>query len=99
MKDRPIAGIDTKKIARRTDGYSGADLAHVAETAAERAMIDSVQSGNVRMIEMADLEVALGEVRPSIGPWLDTARNVAMFANASGEYDDLLQYLKKRKLA
>ena len=49
------------------------------------------------MIEMADLLVALKEVRPSIGPWLDTARNVAQFANEDGTYDDLLGYLRTRK--
>jgi SpoVK/Ycf46/Vps4 family AAA+-type ATPase len=98
LKDRPVAGIELGKLAARTDGYSGADLAHLCETAAERAMLDSVQSGSVRMIGMADFEYALGDVRPSIGPWLDTARNVAMFANSAGEYDDLLAYLKKRKL-
>jgi AAA+ superfamily predicted ATPase len=98
LRGRPVAGIDLRSIARRTDGYSGADLAHVCETAAERAMLDSASTGVVRMIEMRDLEAALAEVRPSIGPWLDTARNVAMFANASGEYDDLLAYLKKRRL-
>jgi hypothetical protein len=50
------------------------------------------------MIEMRDIEAALTEVRPSIGPWLESARNVAMFANEAGAYDDLLDYLKKRKL-
>ena len=52
--------------------------------------MDSARSGTVRMIGMRDLEAALREVRPSVGPWLETARNVALFANASGEYDDLL---------
>ena len=28
LKGRPIASIDAAKLARRTDGYSGADLAH-----------------------------------------------------------------------
>ena len=51
------------------------------------------------MIAMRDLERALGEVKPSIGAWLETARNVALFANESGDYDDLLAYLKRRKLA
>jgi hypothetical protein len=30
---------------------------------------------------------------------LQTARNVAEFANADGSYDDLLTYLRARKLA
>ena len=49
------------------------------------------------MIEMRDLEAAARELRPSVGPWMDTARNVAQFANDSGSYDDLLVYLKGRR--
>jgi AAA+ superfamily predicted ATPase len=98
LRDRPVAGIDLRKLAKRTDGYSGADLAHACETAAERAMIDAARTGSVRMIDMADFDAALQEVRPSIGPWFDTARNVALFANEGGAYDELLGYLKKRRL-
>ena len=98
LKDRPVAGVDLGKLARATDGYSGADLAHVCESAAEMALMDSARTGSVRMIQMRDLEVALQQVGPSVGPWLESARNVALFANASGDYDDLLTYLKRRKL-
>jgi hypothetical protein len=51
------------------------------------------------MIGMGDLEEALKEVKPSTGPWFAAARNVAMFANEGGVYDDLLAYLKKHRLA
>jgi SpoVK/Ycf46/Vps4 family AAA+-type ATPase len=98
LRDRPVARVDTRKLARRTDGYSGADLAYVCETAAEKALLDSARSGSARMIETKDLEQAAAEVKPSIGPWLDTARNVAQFANEGGAYDDLLSYLRKRRL-
>jgi SpoVK/Ycf46/Vps4 family AAA+-type ATPase len=98
LRDRPIANIDTQKLVDRTDGYSGADLAHVCETAAEHALLDSARSGTVRMIEMRDLEAAVAEVQPSIGPWLQTAKNVAQFANQDGSYDELLAYLRKRRL-
>jgi SpoVK/Ycf46/Vps4 family AAA+-type ATPase len=99
LAGRPIEGIDVARLAKQTDGYSGADLAHLCDTAAEAALLDSARSGTVRMIGMRDLEGALSEVKPSIGPWLETARNVALFANESGDYDDLLAYLKRRKLA
>ena len=95
LRHRPVEGIDTRKLAKRTEGFSGADLAHVCESAAELALLDSVETGNVRMIQMNDLEAALAEIRPSIGPWLDTARNVALYANESGEYDDLAKFLRK----
>jgi SpoVK/Ycf46/Vps4 family AAA+-type ATPase len=98
LKDRPIAAIDTPKLAARTEGYTGADIAHVCNTAAERAIIDSARSGEIRMIEMRDLEAALSEVRPSSGPWFQTARNVALFANQDGSYDELAEYIKNRRL-
>jgi SpoVK/Ycf46/Vps4 family AAA+-type ATPase len=98
LKDRPVAGIDLAKLAKQTDGYSGADIAHICETAAERALLDSVRRGEPRMIGTPDLEAAIGEVKPSLGAWFDTARNVALFANENGSYDDLAAYLRKRRL-
>lgn len=97
VRDRPIGGIDVGLLARRTDGFSGADLAHLVDVAAEGAMLDAAASGVIRLIEMGDFDRALREVRPSVRPWLETARNVAMFANAAGEYDELVTYLKKRR--
>jgi SpoVK/Ycf46/Vps4 family AAA+-type ATPase len=47
---------------------------------------------------LRDFERALTEVRPSTAPWFATARNVALFANEGGTYDELATYLKKRKL-
>jgi AAA+ superfamily predicted ATPase len=98
LKDRPVAGIDLAKLARLTDGYSGADIAHICETAAERALMDSVRQGEPRMIGTPDLEAAISEVKPSLNAWFDTARNVALFANEGGTYDDLAAYLRKRRL-
>jgi SpoVK/Ycf46/Vps4 family AAA+-type ATPase len=98
LKDRPVAGIDLAKLAKQTDGYSGADIAHICETAAERALMDSVRLGEPRMIGTPDLEAAIAEVKPSLGAWFDTARNVALFANEGGTYDDLAAYLRKRRL-
>ncbi|MBV9094587.1 MAG: tetratricopeptide repeat protein [Streptosporangiaceae bacterium] len=98
LRERPVVGVDLAKLARQTDGYSGADIAHVCETAAERALLDSVRRGEPRMIAMPDLEAAVAEVRPSLGAWFDTARNVALFANDGGSYDDLAAYLRRRRM-
>jgi AAA+ superfamily predicted ATPase len=98
LKDRPVAGIDLGRLAGQTDGYSGADIAHICETAAERALMDSVRRGEPRMIGTPDLEAAIAEVKPSLGAWFEVARNVALFANEGGSYDDLAAYLRKRRL-
>jgi SpoVK/Ycf46/Vps4 family AAA+-type ATPase len=98
LLDRPIASIDVQRLAALSDGLSGADIAHVCETAAEKALVDAMRSSDLRMIEMRDLEAALGEVRPSLGSWFETARNVVTFAGRDGSYDDLRDYMKKHKL-
>jgi AAA+ superfamily predicted ATPase len=99
LRERPVANIDLRKIVGATEDFSGADLAHLCDSAAEHAMHDSIMTGDVRMIEQRDFDLALREVRPSTGPWMSAARNVAMFANESGTYDELAAYLKKRKFA
>jgi len=98
LRSRPVAGIQLASLAARTDGFSAADIAHICESAAELALLDSARTGQVRMIGQDDLLTALGQVRPSLGPWFDSARNVALFANEGGSYDDLAAYLRQRKL-
>jgi ATP-dependent Zn protease len=73
LRDRPIAGVDTGVLARMTSGYSGADLAFVCESAAERALLDSVRTGRPRMIQMSDLEAAVREVGEETGLVIDRA--------------------------
>jgi SpoVK/Ycf46/Vps4 family AAA+-type ATPase len=99
LKERPVAAIDLRRLAARSDGYSGADIAHVCESAAEKAMIEAVRSGGEpRLIEMRDLEAALAEVRPSLDAWFGVAKNVVSFGNTDGGYNDLRAYMKGRRL-
>jgi SpoVK/Ycf46/Vps4 family AAA+-type ATPase len=97
LRDRPLSGIDLTSIAKRTEGFSGADLAHVCDTATQLAMADSVRSGQVRPVTMTDVDAAIAQIRPSAGPWFETARNVVEFSNSEGTYDDLAKYLRRRK--
>ncbi|MEU4080874.1 AAA family ATPase [Streptomyces venezuelae] len=99
LRERPIEAVDLGKLVKATEDFSGADLAHVCETAAEAALLDSARSGSVRLISTKDLLTAAKQIKPSTEPWFAAARNVAMFANEGGLYDDLLAHLKrKRKL-
>ena len=50
------------------------------------------------MIGMDDLTAAVAEVRPSLSAWFETARNVALFANEGGLYDDLVAYMRTHRL-
>ncbi|MFD0169651.1 ATP-binding protein [Streptomyces decoyicus] len=97
LRERPIENVDLGKLVKATDGLSGADLAHVCEVAAEHALLDSARTGTVRLIGMKDLLTAAGQIAPSAEPWFASARNVAMYANDGGMYDDLVAYLKKKR--
>ena len=63
LAKRPLAPeVSVAQIAAATDGTSGADLAHLAETAAWQALKRSVKEGTEPEISVADLEIALAEL-------------------------------------
>ena len=97
LRQRPVENIKLADLAARTSGYSGADIAYACEVAAERALLAGVRSGEPRMIGMDDLTAAIAETSPSIGPWLETARNVVLFADQDGTYKELREFLKRAK--
>lgn len=98
LKSRPVEGIDMGYLVQCTNGFTGADLAHLVDSAVEFAMMDSLRSGNVRMVTMQDFRRALEQIRPSAGPWFITARNIVEYGNREGQYDDLAEYMKANNL-
>jgi len=98
LRDRPVESVDLNDLARRTQSLSGADIRFVCETAAEFAIEDSLTLGHARAITRQDLERAAATTTPSTRPWFDLARNFVTFANPSGEYDNLLEYMRRNTL-
>ena len=46
LKGLPVdPTVDTARLAARTEGFSGADLAHVCRTAAQSALVDAARTG------------------------------------------------------
>ncbi len=101
LRARPVGAVALDRVAAATEHFSGADLAHLCETAAEHAFADALASpgGGPGPIEQQHFDAALREVRPSTGAWFTGAANVARYANADGTYDELAAYLRRRKLA
>jgi SpoVK/Ycf46/Vps4 family AAA+-type ATPase len=98
-RERPVASdVDFPSIAARLDDYSGADVAHLCEAAAEFALEESLDAPEIRPIGPAHFKRAMKDVRASIRPWLETAKNHALFANDGGVYDELLEYLRARRI-
>ncbi len=96
MQNRPSApDIKYELLADKTSGYSGADLEHLIESAADEAIDESIESGTDTVIGFEHMRTALSESRSTTIEWLTTARNYARYANDGGRYDDVLAFLKK----
>ncbi|MCA9691879.1 MAG: AAA family ATPase [Myxococcales bacterium] len=96
LEDRPIAGrVDVSTLARKTSGFSGADLEQLVESAVDEAIEASLAAGAEVPVTDAHLKVALADTRPTTLEWLTTARNYARFANEGGQYDEVLTFLRK----
>lgn len=98
LDERPHDKIDFDKIAKDTDHFSGADMAHLVDSAAELALSDAIERGKVRPIDMNDFKKALREIRPSTRAWFDTAKNYAIYANEGGSYDPLIEFMREKKM-
>jgi SpoVK/Ycf46/Vps4 family AAA+-type ATPase len=97
LKGKPVGTIDSETIAKKTEGYSGADIDAIIDIAVEKKLEDSFKDGFPKPLETNDLISALKKHKPSTQEWFATAKNFATFANESGLYDDILTFLKVKK--
>lgn len=96
LRERPVSGpIDVAGLARNTSSFSGADLRHLVESAVDEAIDASLEKGEEVPLTMAHLKVALDDLKPTTLEWLTTARNYARYANEGGQYDDVLDFIKR----
>jgi transitional endoplasmic reticulum ATPase len=93
-KGKPMEEIDFDAVARKTEGFSGADLKAVIDVAIERKLQEAMKTGIPKPLTTKDLITAAGPLKPTTKEWFATARNYALYSNQGGIYDDILQYLK-----
>lgn len=96
-KGKPLEDFDPRDLAKRTDGFSGADLRAVFDQATEAALAEAMKKGSLIPVSGKMLAKAAKEVKPSTRKWFESAKNHALYANQSGFYDDVLVYLGLKK--
>lgn len=97
MQDKPAGKIDYELLAKQSQDFSGADLKAAIDIAIEEKLRESFEKGLPQPIENKDLLSAVKQIKPSTKEWFTTARNYALYANESGLYDEILEYLKIKK--
>jgi len=97
LRGKPVGEINYDTVAKKTDGFSGADLKAVVDLAVEEKLREAMKAGALRSLSEKDLIEAAKRHKPSVRDWFDTAKNYALYANQSGLYDDILTHLKITK--
>jgi len=97
LKEKPNDNIDYLKVANSIPDYSGADINAIVDIATEAKLVEAMETGNPQPIRTKDLLDAAKKHKASTIDWFTTAKNYAMFANQSGLYDSILEYLDKKK--
>jgi transitional endoplasmic reticulum ATPase len=92
---KPMQNVDFDAVAANTEGWSGADLEHLIDAAAELALTQSIARGAIEPISGAHVERARAKVKPTTREWFSTARNYAQYANEAGQYDDIADYIRR----
>jgi len=96
-KGKPLTDFDPADIAKRTEGFSGADLKAVFDLATEAALSEAMKKGTMVPVTGKMLVKATKDVKPSTKKWFESAKNHALYANQSGFYDDILTHLGIKK--
>lgn len=94
MEGKPQESIRFQKVASKTKGFSGADLKNLIDMTVEEKLRESMKKGRPMPIGTKDLLNAYSNLKPTTKEWFNTARNYALYANESGLYDEILNYLK-----
>lgn len=94
LKGKPVEEIDYDALAKKSDGFSGADLKGAVDTAIEKKLQVAIREGTPRPLSTKDLVAAVGATKASTREWFATARNYALYSNQGGTYDDILKYMK-----
>ncbi len=95
-KGKPVADVDYLQVAKKTEGFSGADLKAVVDQAVEAKLRQAMKTGKPTPLTTADFVAAAGILKPTTKEWFSTARNHALYANQGGMYDDILKFLRMK---
>jgi transitional endoplasmic reticulum ATPase len=96
LAGKPVSDIEHPQVAKRTEGFSGADLKAVVDRAIEAKLAQAMREGVPKPLATKDLLAAAAGLKPTTREWFSSARNYALYANQGGTYDEVLKYLDGR---
>ncbi|MGW5052620.1 ATP-binding protein [Actinokineospora sp. NPDC004072] len=90
------AEVDVAAVAAATEGFSGADLAHLTTSVLQQAMVESMDRGELVPVTTEAVLAAVGGIIPSTTSWFDQVAPVLEYGVDDGTFDQLRAYRVKR---
>jgi len=96
---RPIESLDYRQLAEASPFFSGADIEHIVELAAENVLDEVFSTGDESLlITQQILMETIASEKPSTMSWLKTIGDYVKYANQAGIYNEVEAYLSEHKL-
>ena len=92
LAKKPTDAVEVAKVAAATEGFSGADIAHVVKSALQEALTASMEAGAVLPVTTSALLRAAADVIPSTTAWFDQVAPVLEYGVDDGTFDQLRAY-------
>ncbi|MEM7601880.1 MAG: ATP-binding protein, partial [Verrucomicrobiota bacterium] len=96
-KGKPVSDLNPAALAKRLKDFSGADIRAMFDQAIEVSLSEAMKSGKIVPVTQKQLVKTSKQVKPSTRKWFESAKNYALYANQSGFYDEILDYLGIQK--
>lgn len=94
LKDIPTKNMDYNILASLTNNFSGADIKGIVDKTGEKIIEEILESGIEKDIVQDNILATIKDTKATTLEWFGMAKNVVEYANESGVYDDLKEYLK-----
>ena len=95
LKELPIEKLNYEYLSQITEKFSGADIKGIVDKVSEETIEMILESGDDIKITQKSLEEIIKETNPTTLEWFSMAKNVVEYANASGVYDALEEYMSQ----
>lgn len=96
-RDMPTVSLDSKRIAARTQRYSGADLAVMFDRAVDRALSQSAREGRIVPLTTELLLNVARTITPSALHWFDEVKKRETQDQSCGLYREVRRFLKESR--
>jgi len=96
MKGRPVEEIDYNLLAQSTDGYSGADLKGLCESATDLPLKEYFKTKKQRKITTQDFDKAKKKMNSIVTPWLKKAEAVIRQKGLQESFKPMMNYIEEK---